>query len=164
MRAHSGDVIRLADVNPVIGGEYESNGVTRNDWYRVHYYGYTCYVTADSFDMAFYHAPSNTITELVAPSDAHYGTWKSFEDPSTANVLTLKKAENGSITASLGLYRLGRWDLNCTKNGKQIEFQENHGVFKGQILFTQDSVFVYVENANEFGFAHVYEFCRKTES
>ena len=89
LRAHSGDVIRLADVNPVIGGEYVSNGVVRNDWYRVHYYGYSCYVTADSFDVAFYHAPSNRIIELVAPSDVQrYGHWNTLDNPNDA--LTLK--------------------------------------------------------------------------
>ena len=54
LRADTNDTIRLMSTTPVTGGEYESDGEIRNDWYMIAYKGYTCYVTADSFEVSTY--------------------------------------------------------------------------------------------------------------
>lgn len=52
LRADTNDTIRLLSTTPVIGGEYESEGGIRNDWYMIDYKGKTCYVSADSFEVS----------------------------------------------------------------------------------------------------------------
>ncbi len=52
LRADTNDTVRLLSTTPVTGGEYESEGGVRNDWYMVDYKGKTCYVSADSFEVS----------------------------------------------------------------------------------------------------------------
>lgn len=54
LRADTNDTVRLLSTIPVTGGEYESDGEVRNDWYMIDYKGRTCYVSADSFEIATY--------------------------------------------------------------------------------------------------------------
>lgn len=52
LRADTNDTIRLLSTTPVTGGEYESEGEIRNDWYMIDYKGKICYVSADSFEVS----------------------------------------------------------------------------------------------------------------
>ena len=52
LRADTNDTIRLLSTTPITGGEYESDGGVRNDWYMIDYKGKTCYVSADSFEVS----------------------------------------------------------------------------------------------------------------
>ena len=60
LRSATQDTARLLQVEPVIGGSYESdNGTVRNDWYKISYYGKECYVSADSFEVDTYRITEN---------------------------------------------------------------------------------------------------------
>lgn len=52
LRSDTNDTVRLLSTTPVTGGEYESDGEGRNDWYMIDYKGRTCYVSADSFEVS----------------------------------------------------------------------------------------------------------------
>lgn len=52
MRPANNDTARV--LRSLIGGEYESEGGIRNDWYEISYMGRVRYVTADSFELSQY--------------------------------------------------------------------------------------------------------------
>lgn len=55
MRPANNDTARV--LRTLTGGEYESEGGIRNDWYEISYMGKTLYVTADSFELDYYVVP-----------------------------------------------------------------------------------------------------------
>jgi len=64
LRSATQDTARLLQAEPIIGGSYESdNGTTRNDRYKISYYGRECYVSADSFEEEIYQITENAPTQ-----------------------------------------------------------------------------------------------------
>lgn len=60
LRSATHDTARLLQTEPIIGGSYDSDdGTTRNDWYKISYYGREYYVSADSFEVDIYQVTSN---------------------------------------------------------------------------------------------------------
>lgn len=76
LRADTSDTIRCLD--SLSGGEYTSDdGTVRNDWYCIDYRGEICYVTADSFEVAYqFDIPTDDKVPYTFISKQERAAWK----------------------------------------------------------------------------------------
>ena len=94
LRKNSEDTVQLLQKTKIIGGEYNSHGNTRTDWYQILYDGMMTYVTADSFDVSNMSVESPPSGRYVRVNTGN-GTGLPVRSSPKANGIELGKFEDG---------------------------------------------------------------------
>ena len=159
LRAQTSDVICLLDPTPIQGGEYESDGVTRFDWYRVSYNTTICYVTADSFDVAYYHEPTGKILKLVTPDPKYLGDWITSDN--SGATLSISALSEEGLEAYLISDQGGSKKLVGQVCDTCVLILDDNSWYS-YLLFTEDTIFFYF-NDYDNNAVRIYKFGAKVD-